>query len=107
MVVKAKVTAKWGLNVHPSLLELAKVIHEDRITRHGVDTPVVVARLTVKFPTLEEVQKKYGPHFAALRARGDKRAAIKEKVFYAAIQWDLEALGPDRILVVEQPFVEL
>ena len=109
MVAKdiAKSPASWGLNVHPSLLKLAKVIDEERTTDSGTAPRAIISRLTIEFPTLEQVRERYQPHFAELHARGDTRASTKERSFYAAVRRDLEALGPDRIAVVEQRFVEI
>ncbi len=106
-IIKPPVKARWGLNVHPSLLRMARVINEEQYDLSGLDVPGVVTRLTIQFPTLSEVHARYDPHFAGLRESGDPRAEAKERSFFAAVQDDLESLGSDRTAIVEQPFITL
>jgi len=96
-----------GLHVHPALLRMARVVHEEQSDLRGMDVAGVVQRLTIQLPSLAEVHKAYDAHFADISSRGDKRAEAKKHSFFAAIHKDLESVGPDRTLVVDQPFVEI
>jgi hypothetical protein len=98
---------RWGLNVHPTLLQMAKVIEDEQSDQYGTDVATVVVRLTIQFPSLAEVHRRYDPYFETLRESGDERVDAKRRSFFAAIKKDLESLGRDRRAVVEQPFVEL
>lgn len=98
---------RWGLSLHPTLLQMAKVIEEEQSDQYGADVATVVMSLTIQFPSLAEVHRRYDPYFATLRENGDKRADAKRRSFFAAIEKDLDSLGRDRRAIVEQPFVEL
>jgi len=94
----------YSVDVHPTLLKMAKVINEEQITP---TEGVVVSKLTLKFPTLSEVHQQYDSYFTDLREKGDEMVEAKEKSFYDAIQKDLDKIGPSRTLIVEQPFLEI
>ena len=93
--------------MHPTLLQMARVIREEQRDLRGLEVAGVVQTLTIQLPTLAEVHQKYDPHFAQLASLGDPRAEAKKLSFFAAIHKDLESVGQDRTLVVDQPFVEI
>lgn len=101
------VMASAGLSVHPSLLEMAHVVKEERYERYDADVQTVVVRVTIEFPTLEQVHERFAPHFEELRNSGDGSADLKELSFLTAVREELEAFGTSRQATIDTPFIEL